>query len=63
MTSTNDTRKYPIGTYLFSTLLCDEGINEAKEYISKNGYTRDDVKIISCDGMVSVKSLREIVIG
>jgi hypothetical protein len=51
------------GYYVFSTLLCEEGINEAKEYISSMKLTHDDVKIVSSDGMVSVKTIREIDLG
>jgi hypothetical protein len=59
----SDTHKYAIGTYLFSTQLCDEGIFEAKKYIKRMNLTRDDVKIVSSDGMVSVKTIREIDLG
>jgi hypothetical protein len=51
------------GYHIFSTLLCEEGINEAKEYIHSMKLTHDDVKIVSSDGMVSVKTIREIDLG
>lgn len=51
------------GYYLFSTLLCEDGINEAKEYIHSMKLTHDDVKIVSSDGMVSVKAIKDIALG
>ena len=63
MSSIDDIRKYQKGQQLFATMYCDDGINEAKDYIARNGYTKDDVALIKADDVIYVKALREIVIG
>ena len=51
------------GFCVFCTILCDEGIEDAKNYIRAHNWTRDDVKLVSTDGVVMVKTIREMDIG
>ena len=52
--------KFKIGTVLLAGEDSDAVIEDAKQYISDNGLTNDDVKIVREDGAILVKTIREI---
>jgi len=48
------------GYTLFAGSNCPEHIQEAKDYISRNNLTRDDVKLLSNDDEVLVITKRNV---
>lgn len=54
--------KYPSKFCLFAAPVGDEYIEEAKNYIKKNGLTSDDVRILKSDTDVTVWTKRDGVV-
>ena len=52
--------KFKIGTVLLAGEDSDAVIEDAKQYISDNGLTSEDVKIVREDGAILVKTKREL---
>ena len=51
---------FKVGTVLLAGEDSDAVIEDAKQYISDNGLTNDDVKIVREDGAILVKTIREL---
>ena len=57
---TKMTMTFKVGTVLLAGEDSDAVIEDAKQYISDNGLTNDDVKIVREDGAILVKTIREL---
>ena len=50
----------PAGTILFASDDSPEAVTDARAYISRQGYTRDDCKLVQRDGQTLIIAERDL---